>query len=342
MCKLWSVLSIAVLLLQSGMSEIRAREFIGQEIKLTSEQKTEVSRAISDILDNPGAVHDMSVQKIKRIGRAAALEVSTEIRNKQRDPKERRMLFKVVEDIGDDSTTDDLMKVAEDNKDDEYIRMLATRTVYMIGRENDINAFNSLKRLARQEKSEGLRRDFVMATGKVGQKNAISYLSGVIDGNDTDKVKASAIYGLGKIKDPAIEDILIEKLDKDNSSLTMEYARVLGRVKKSKKAVPVLLKKLNSLKNVKVKEDVFVNSKRMVLFEILGDLGDTGVIDDIRAYVDDEDINIAEDSAICLVQLGDTHSIKKVIERAKIEGGVYTVKRLKARFKKITGQEYVD
>lgn len=307
--------------------------------KLDESKKIEIENTINEFSKKPT---DEIVNKIKQMGEPAFIEIRHKAKSKTKSNVERERAILLIEKLGDTEATEDLVNISKDESDNRYIRSRAAFSLYRIGRKNDLKVFKQLKDISETEKDESIRRNVIMAIGRIGQKEAISYLQSVINGVDTERVKASAIYGLGAVDDGVAIDVLLKGLEEDNTSLTMEYARVLGRDKKSNKSATVLLKKILDLNKIKEKDDPLIGSKKMVIFEMLGEIKDQSVVIELRKFISSTNPLDMEDAAIALGKIGDIESLSLAIKRAKEINSTNMIKRLKKAYKDITGKEYFD
>ncbi len=176
-----------------------------------------------------------------------------------------------------------------------------------------------------------------MALGRLGQMEAVPHLKEIIEGNEDEKIKASAIYGLGAVDDKSVSDLLIRRFEEENGSLAIEYARVLGRVRKEKSAAPKMMEKIRKIGN---RRDGFNGAKKIVLFEMLGELEDPRVIPELKEFLKSDDLLDMESSAKALLKLGDIDSFKVALDKADGLGKEYMGKRLRRAYFEITGREY--
>ncbi len=305
--------------------------------KFDESKKIELENTINEFSKNPTAE---IVNKIKQMGEPAFIEIRQKAKSKIKSNFERERAILLIEKIGDTEATEDLVNISKDESDNRYIRSRAAFSLYRIGRKNDLKVFKQLKDIAETEKDENIRRNVIMATGRIGQKEAISYLQSVINGADTERVKASAIYGLGAVDDEVVIDVLLKGLEEDNTSLTMEYARVLGRDKKSNKSSHILFQKLDSID--KSKKDSLSGAKKMVIFESLGDIGDQSVIPELRKYLDSNRILDILDAGMALCKLGDIEGLRKAIFKARNTGESWIVDKLKTAYRNKYNKELVE
>jgi HEAT repeat protein len=336
------ILFVAITLIFMGSGITRGQESKNKQedrfVKLNSAQKKSLKKVIENYANQKFSKEskDEAVNTIKQLGKPGLRTLLEEAKDTHKPIMEQSAIFSLIEEAGDSEVTDVMMEIIKDKKQDVGRRDISVRIIHRIGRKNDMNAFLTLKSLASSEKNEILRGGFVMAIGRVGQKEALPYLKGIVESQDTRRVKADAIYGIWAVDGEDAENLLIDLFKKDASSTFLsDYSRVLSQ-RKSKKMVPILIERLNNIPQ----DDSHKDGKILIITKALGSIGDKSAIPVLRQFVDGPDLLHAFDAAMALCELGDIESVNRVIKRAREQNEEWIAKNLKMKYKEVFGREY--
>ncbi|HBU68962.1 MAG TPA: hypothetical protein DEE98_01100 [Elusimicrobia bacterium] len=294
-------------------------------VSLSKNQITVIDSVLKQYGNKPENEH---LNTIRQMGAPAVEELKKRAKNSRRDWVERVSCIGILEAVDGVNSTDTLYEILSDQSARPYVRMTAARSLGRIGRERDKVLFEKLKMLAAAEKKVEVRRDIVYSTGKVGQKEAILYLVGIINGNEDIHVKYSAIFGLGEIHDDSVNKILIDGLENGSDELSITYADVVKK-RRVREAVPIILEKLRILGHM---NDTASGGRRIAFFDALGSIGDNSIIAELKQFTFHDNLLISEDACVALLKLGDTSQFDYVLKRAKVAGEANMEKRLRSAF----------
>jgi HEAT repeat protein/GGDEF domain-containing protein len=143
-----------------------------------------------------------------------------------------------------------------------------------------------------------VRRSLIEALGETGEHLYFTLLKGLLDDSRSEMIRKSALYALGRLKDPASVPVLIDFLSDPNPHLRTRAVEALGEIGKNEAYEPI--RKMVS------DENRFVRQKVM---ESLGKLANRDSLPVLEESLEDSDEKVTEYALGALGELRDPAAV---------------------------------
>lgn len=180
-------------------------------------------------------------------------------------------------------------------------------SIYFKDEEESMVTMKKLEKLAASIKIPlYLRRSLIEAMGEVGDNSSFYILKGLLDVSQPIKIRKSAIYALGRLKDPRAVAPLIDLLSDPNPHLRTRAVEALGEIGRNEAYEPIL--KLVSDKN---------NFVRQKAIESLGRLGNTDSYPFLVKALTDADKKVSKNAISAIGEIKNPAAIPFLIKFLK-------------------------
>ncbi|MGD2091022.1 MAG: HEAT repeat domain-containing protein [Candidatus Aminicenantes bacterium] len=195
-----------------------------------------------------------------------------------------------------------------------------------------LDAVEPLLSLLMKERDENVRKNIVVALGKMKDSQAVEPLITLLKGDKSRRVRESSIKALGEIKDPRAVKPLLEALQDRNFSIRSSAGKAFTKIgdqalqpliaalkDKNPEVREIAIVTLGDLRDSRAVEPLITKLKdgnpkvRKTSAETLGKLKDPRTIDHLIAALLDDNSDVREYAAIALGEIGDSRAVERLI-----------------------------